>query len=96
MIPPDASLAASGYLPHHFARRKVIFYVNASIVKIFPFDYVLYYYKGTDLLRADPDTRRIISEDYEVEAGKGRFTLFRRKQIPYTPQQRSILDTLPR
>jgi len=97
MIPQDASLAVSGHLDKYFARRKVIAYISAGFIRVFPFDYLLYYSRSPeeDLFRRYPDLEKIRTDQYELVEKSGRLSLYRRRDVPYSPEQGKILEGLP-
>jgi uncharacterized membrane protein len=97
MIPRDASLAVSGHLDKYFARRKVIAYISAGFIRIFPFDYLLYYSRSPeeDLFRRYPDLEKIRIEQYELVEKSGRLALYRRLNVPYSLEHQEILEGVP-
>jgi len=97
MIPRDASLAVSGHLDKYFARRKVIAYISPGFIRVFPFDYLLYYSRSPeeDIFPRYPDLEKIRTEQYELVEKSGRLALYRRRNVPYSLEQREILEGLP-
>jgi len=97
MIPADASLAVSGHLDKYFARRKVITYISAGFIRVFPFDYLLYYVRSPedDLFQRYPEMDQIRKEQYELVEKSGRLALYRRLPVPYSAEHQKILDSLP-
>jgi uncharacterized membrane protein len=97
LVPRKASFAVSGHLAKYFAKRKVISYVNRSFIKIFPFDYILYYAPSPeqDLFIRHRDCDMIIKKEYDLIEKSGRFRLWKRRDIPYNVEQEKILESIP-
>jgi len=98
MVPTEASFAASGHLAKYFARRKVISYVSPGFLRIFPFDYILFYSPSPhdDIFRRNPDLEKMMQDEYELVEHSGRLFLYRRRPLPYSQEQQKLLDAVPR
>jgi len=97
MVPESASFAASGHLAKYFAKRKVISYVNRSFIKIFPFEYILYYASTPekDLFIMHADCEIIIKNKYELIEKSGRFRLWKRRDFPFSEDEDKFLESIP-
>jgi len=98
MVPTEASLATSGHLEKYFARRKVISYVSPGFLRIFPFDYILFYPPSPhdDIFRRYPDLEKMRQDEYELVERSGRLFLYRRRPLPYSKEQQKLLDAVPK
>ena len=72
--------------------------VNAGFLRIFPFDYILYYKQSPeyDLFSKHPDLEQMIHRDYKLVEQSGRLILYRRKDIQLNDEQRQILEAMPK
>lgn len=97
IVPDDASFAVSGHLAKYFARRKVICFVNAGFIRIFPFDFILYFAKSPehDIFQKDPELMRLRDKQYELVEKSGRLFLYRRRPGTVTTDQKRLLDGVP-
>ncbi|MBN1899783.1 DUF2079 domain-containing protein [Candidatus Sumerlaeota bacterium] len=97
LAPRDASLAVSGHLAKYFARRKVICYLSPGFMRVFPFDYLLYYAPSPDLnvFRTHRDLSLLLEKKYELVDRKGRLYLFKRRTLEYPVEEQKIMKAIP-
>ena len=96
-VPEEASLAAAGHLAKYFARRRVICFINKGFLKIFPFDYLLYFAPEPkyDLFSNNPELAGMLEEKYTLLKKEGRLRLYKRKPVQYTREEAGIIKAVP-
>lgn len=97
VVPQEASFAVSGHLAKYFARRKVICFISVGFLRIFPFDYLLFYAPSPDkdILKIHQDLDLFMKRNYELVDQKGRLFLFKRRSLDYSEEQLMILEGIP-